>query len=409
MPDNKVTFESNGTWHRVGDVDAMDVAKGIEKPAEEQQSAKQSATTAATSTKRAIKNSPPKPGTFSLSSLKSSVAKATPQLKAETMETPAPEPEPVVEEKLAPAPVEDKPVEAPKPEPTPVPAPVEEKPAEPQKSELASIPIVEEPKQDEPKQEEPKSTPVPKPKFNLSSLTGVGGSVGGSKSSTVEEIKKQRAEEAIESVEKFVATPAENVEPVKVDIAKEIAPKPIVPEEVEAPKQAKQETESIVKQAEEVHAMNLAGATAAQTTPAQEKMEVPASQKDLEARIDDSGVQTFNILALDKFLSIIGVEKDDMVKWAKKCVSATSRYPATIFAADFNSDVRFYNYFSVKGGQVGVIIGAKDAITCAKIGMKIYNVEDFYTAIHTDGVAVVDVNGDVVALFSERLRKAVTL
>lgn len=409
MANDKVTFESNGTWHRVGDVDALDVAKATETPATPEPEKKGAPAPVDTTAPRPIKSTPPKPGTFNLNSLKSSVASSASPKPAVTMETEGPP-----KEVTSPAAVREEPVIA-----------------EPVEKEVPVTPVAEQPKTttpvevQEPVVEAVNEKPAPatvetadeaqkvtRSGFKLSNLSKVEVSTTTEKSKPVDEGKKEvpPAEPVVKETSVTVGKPIE-VSAEKNDEPAVEVPPVVVDEPKSSTAHVKQETESAASGTKDVQKMNLTGTTGTSIVEEEEeKVSVAAPTIDeFKSRVDETGIQTFNILPLDRFLELIGSDRTEISKWAIKCISAVSRRPATIFCADFNQKVRFYNYFSVKGGFAGVVIGAEDAITCAKIAVKSGQVEDFYTAIHTEGIVVMDVNGDAVALFSERLRKAVTL
>ena len=136
---------------------------------------------------------------------------------------------------------------------------------------------------------------------------------------------------------------------------------------------------------------------------------------DLEGDVAPTQVETatysgpsFTKVTVDDFCELNKVDPAQLYKWCTKCVKQAVNMPSAIFCPAFAENVRFYNFFSVSDKNAfGVVLGSGNAIVCARVSTKYGIIEDELQKILTVDGEVALVNGDVMALYTERLRGAV--
>lgn len=120
----------------------------------------------------------------------------------------------------------------------------------------------------------------------------------------------------------------------------------------------------------------------------------------------DTSTGGFVVVTLKKFLESVGVDDYSFAKWCRTCVVKAASMPGSIFCAAFNEQVRFYNFFMGKSPQwFGAVVGCGDNIVCVQIQQKSLVMQDDSARMVSSGEQIT-LNGDVMALYNERLREA---
>lgn len=117
----------------------------------------------------------------------------------------------------------------------------------------------------------------------------------------------------------------------------------------------------------------------------------------------------FRVVPFREFLSKVSKDAQTLAKWCGKCVSRAVSMPATIFSAAFDENIRFYNFSFGRSSQWFLaVIGHGDDIACIEINSKSGAIEDARNQARVeDNGNKVTVHGQVMAIYSERLRDAV--
>lgn len=384
MTDSTVVFQQDGSHMRAGDINPMDVSQKKEENVQSTQ-VKSTIDTGATS-------APAKPGTFSLSALKASVARAT---SAQAQSTEGAAPSDVTKEKQQ--------VSAPAKNDTVASTIQGEATTVAQNTPLAdtaSTGAVEAVAEKLSEENVSSGSAVAVESLNLKATTEVVAVEASPAKKVLDEISDSDESVSDSSIagENVAAVPSssESVQSISQSVDREVATTTGADTSSEM-----QSADATVAASTGIQRMNL---SSLQAVVSSEKEKVSVSEA-LSAKVDDTGVETFRILSLEEFLGIISAGRTEVSHWLLKCIKQAATAPAVIFSAGFNQYIRFYNYFPAARGTAGVIIGAQDAITCAKIDLKNGNISDFSKSIKTEGTVVRYDNGDVVALYSERLRK----
>lgn len=417
MADNVVTFKKDGTFRR-GEVNKLDVTMDAKASAAARLAEEAARAKAQQSKPAPVKQAQPqkKLGTFSLSALKTSVTNSSTSAPAGIAE-----PTPLAPKQDAPAAHEK---EQPKQVADNVGAVVEIQTS--QASDASDVVSQTGVQADvaEPATKQviadTDNSGVPKEVMSTRDIN-----LGSVEVSTMDlgvtDIKEQEgvaivnaatAESAIDTVTTFksagavggVQSPAENAQASDaVDASNKESG---VGESASAPKPVE-----VARSSEPVHKLQLSElqgrAKVPDTATQATQSEAPA---ELNSVVDATGAETFNILPLDKLLSIVETDRQAISGWIAKCIRRHSSAPAAIFTSADNDKLRFYNLFGLRSkGIIAIALGAGDAMTCIKYDTKTKEMFDFSAALRTEGNLVWLNGDDIIAVFSERNRRPVVV
>lgn len=354
MSDEKIVFQEDGSYQRGGErIEELDVQTQKTK----KRSLADIATAAATTVKP-VRPQSAAPGTFNLDALRASAVKASTTVS----EVPLPEPGATEFKKV-------KTVSAPTVRKEKEKPPVKVAPTATKKGASVEAEISVEPKSTMEAWNENKAEELAKAAADLLS------------SATETEVLQDTSSKEVKSeqVSPLDLSSLRSTASVTSGVVKEEAP----------PMQSEDNSGELVEELTEVPPVVVTEA---------EKVEHPVASESLG--------DEFAVVSLKKFLGSIGIDDYTFAKWCRTCVVKATSMPGSIFCAAFNEQVRFYNFFTGKSPQwFGAVVGCGDDIVCVQIQQKSLVMQDDSARMVSAG-GQVTLNGDVMALYNERLRDA---
>lgn len=363
---DSIQFDKDGTYRRGGKpVENMDVQSG------------QTPSSASEAPKSAVKSvgapdapKTPKPGSFDLNALRSSVM----QSSTTVTETKLPEQGAISLKQMEKKPVV-KTEEAPKEVPAATEVTASKEPATPVKAVESDVPKAA----DGPAKEVAETPTVTPSETVVSSSVQSAPVVPPVPAPTPEAVKESQSFNLDKLKQQSKAAEPE-VKPA------EKAAEPVKEESTPAPAPAEQPK-------------------AVETMSLDEEKEEPALTKEDE-QLGFTG-EGFKLSTLQDFCVQSGISQGEIIRWCKKCMKAVPTMPAAILAWSGDAKVRFYNcIYTQSGDRVNVVLGCGDYVVCVSVDFRKATCYEGNQHIALKGKDVTDKHGDLMAIYSERLRKS---